>query len=158
MNQLTGESTWSLGVLVWLPIFTVIVTALGLAARWVWVRRHAPNSEFSPGEAKFVTLSTLGLALLFVLGTAAGMYPYDTEYHKWHVVHGTVTQVDKRLIADGKAMSERYVVEVAGRSFGIDDTRAATLREGDTVTLSCKREWQYAAESGWACRWLGNAR
>lgn len=157
-NPITGEYVWSLGTLIWLPVLVVIVAALVVAA--VWLHRHSWD-ELDRAPARLVKWSCVATAVIIMGVTAspAGMWPYDKEYHAWWTVHGTVTSVDKRLISDSdNGISERYVLGVAGQPFGVDDTRAATARVGDTVTLSCKREWQYAASSGWACRWQGLAR
>lgn len=62
-------------------------------------------------------------------------------------------QIDKRMVKDGSGMSERYAVTINGTVYGVDDTRASTLREGSHVQLSCIKEWQWAASDGYGCRW-----
>lgn len=92
--------------------------------------------------------------LIMGIGVAA-YYPFGSEWHSNYRVTGTVQETNKRLIADGDSMSERYVLNIDGKPFGVDDTRASLVKPGDKVTLICNKEWQYAAEAGWACRWGG---
>jgi hypothetical protein len=143
----SSSGPWSLGVLIGLPVLIVVTLLLvGFAA-----------FAFSESEVG-IAVGTL-FAAVVILGIAAsplGYYPYDSEYHQWRTVHGTVQTVSSRMIAADKAMSQRFVVQIDGQPFGIDDTRASLIKAGDTVTLRCKREWQYAADSGWACRWGGS--
>ena len=145
-TPLTGASTWNLETLIGLPIVVLLViVAIGIGLL-VW------------RDDRGLASGAFGVGLAIAAVAAFGWFPYDAQYHKIWTVHGTVTAVDKRLISDGSAMSERFVVEIAGQPFGVDDTRAATLTVGDTVTLGCTRSWVYASEDGWVCRWQGGAR
>jgi hypothetical protein len=138
---------WSLGVLIGLPIFILLLVALlgfGVVAA---IAGEAGLAAGSIGSA---------VVLAVVLLSPLGYYPYATEYHKWQPVSGTVTAVSNRLISDGdKGMNQRFVVKLQGEDlyYGCDDTRCSTIKVGDTVHLSCKREWQYASVSGYGCRW-----
>lgn len=100
---------------------------------------------------------SLGGGVLIVLATAiiAGIcyWPWDGSFHSVYRVHGTVTQVASRQISDGKGMSTRYVFVIDGQPYGVDDTRAALTRVGDTVTLKCTKEYVYQSVPGWACNW-----
>ena len=156
MNPISPSGPWTLGVWVWTPICLVLVAALIALGRAFWRARDGRNLDRVEGAV--FAIGSWALAATFVIGTAVGMYPYDSEYHQWRAVSGEVQQVSNRMISDGKAMSQRYVVVIGGQPFGIDDTRASLIKAGDTVSLSCKREWQYAAQSGWACRWNGATR
>ena len=138
-----SSGPWTLGVLIGVPVFVIILAAILIFA----------GLAFREGEdvigvgAVFASLAVVGLALW-------AFFPYSSEYHQWRPVSGTVQAVSHRLISTGdKTMSERYVVKIDGQPFGVDDTRAGLLKPGDHVDLACKKEWQYAAESGWACRW-----
>jgi hypothetical protein len=110
----------------------------------------------SEGEGGIAAGSLIfALVLVALAASPIGYYPYDSEYHQWRSVSGEVQDVSSRLIGGNKTVSQRFVVKIDGHAFGVDDTRASLLKKGDTVSLRCKREWQYAAESGWACRWGG---
>jgi hypothetical protein len=85
----------------------------------------------------------------------------SSDYHAWNVKQGTVEQMSKRLIATENGMSERVVFKIDGQPYGVDDTRATLVKVGDTVSLRCKKdyEWGIPREAhGWACRWNGVAR
>lgn len=84
-------------------------------------------------------------------------WPLAYEYHHWVPVQGKVEQVSKRLKSCGDGcVEQRYVVIVHGKPYGIDDTRAALLHEGDSVSIRCKKEYEYGVSRGahgWACKW-----
>ena len=80
----------------------------------------------------------------------------SADYHAWNVKEGKVERVAKRLIPSDKGMAERYVVTINGQPYGIDDTRAALIKAGDSVSLRCKKDFQWGIPReahGWACRW-----
>jgi len=148
----TGESSWSLGVLVGLPI-VIILCLVALAAI---VFGLAVLGRDDDGHL----LALMGVGLLVVtLGVAAlpkiGFYPYSAEYHQWREVSGKVTDIEKRLVKSGDGMQEKYVVTYeSGNEFGCLDTRCATVEPGDTLTLTCKRAWQYTGVDGYDCNFV----
>lgn len=146
-SPVAESGPWSLGTLIGLPAAAITFVALIAFAVWGFRSYY--------GDA-FIGWGAVAVAVIVPIGTAAAMWPYDSEYHQWRAVTGAVERVDSRQIADGDGMSERYVFVIDGQPFSVDDTRAATVDKGDTVSLRCKREWQYAAASGWACRWSGH--
>lgn len=142
------ETRWSLGVLIGLPVLALILVAcLAATIKGISVVRNGD------GEGWLLVGLGVGLGLFAIVVAAFGYWPYKAEYHQWRTVQGVVQDVNKRLIAEDKSMSERYVFKIDGTPYGVDDTRASLVKPGDTVRLSCKREWQYASASGWACRW-----
>lgn len=51
-------------------------------------------------------------------------------------------------------MSTRYVVVIEGQPYGVDDTRAALLKVGDSVSLLCTKEFVWGSNNnGYACNW-----
>lgn len=156
-SPIAESGPWSLGTLVGLPVAIVVAVALVAVGAWCWRKASDPAiQDLDESELRwflalpmFVTAATIAVAIVSPLG----MYPYDSEFHQWRDVTGTVERVESRQIADDNGMSERYVFVIDGQPFSVDDTRAAVANKGDTVSLRCKREWQYAAASGWACRW-----
>lgn len=84
-------------------------------------------------------------------------FTLSSDYHAWNVKEGKVDRVAKRLVSTGdKGVGERYVVTIDGQPYGIDDTRAALVRPGDTVSLRCKKDFQWGVPReahGWVCRW-----
>lgn len=144
---------WALGTLIGFPVGILITLALAFVTSKIWRAWKAEGGYNNTGEFMAFTLMALGSTVIAGLLTFAAMWPYDSEFHQWRTVSGEVDRVESRLIADGDGMSERYIVTIDGLPFAVDDTRAALLGKGDDVRLACKREWQYAAESGWGCRW-----
>lgn len=159
MMDSTGP--WALHVFVAPAIFLPLIAlcAYGLVRAMRYLRSDAPR-----GYSDYVFEAKAGawicsiLALILVGALLGTLFPFSAEYHQWRKVHGEVEQVSKRLIGTDSGMAERYVVVVGGRPYGVDDTRASLVKEGDEITLRCIREWQYQAESGYGCRWAGVAR
>lgn len=152
-QQIADSGTWSLGVLIGGPV-TVLLALIGLAAIGVGIWLKAK------GERDTWILTGGGSAwLAVVVGLAVsplGFWPFAAEYHQWREVSGTVQQIDKRLIGSGDKMEDKFVVRFTdgGLQFGCDDTRCASVREGDSLTLSCKRAWQYTGTDGYDCRFV----
>lgn len=142
---------WKLSFLIGAPV-VVLLTIVAVVVIVLFVR------------ARYADLSAKVMATLFALliwGVIAvptfflTCFPVNAEYLQWRPVSGEVTQIASRQVADGKGMSQRYVVILDGghQAYAIDDTRAATLSKGDHVDLMCTREWQWASTPGYACRW-----
>ena len=156
-QQIADSGTWSLGVLVGVPLFGLSLVALVIGGLWL-VRYDRRASDIDKGIPKVLGIGclTTAVVLTVLLASPAGYYPFSAEYHQWREVSGTVTQIDKRLIGNGKSMEDKFVVRFDGdrQQFGCDDTRCASVREGDELTLSCKRAWQYTGTDGYDCRFV----
>ena len=136
---------WKLSFLIGAPLVAIVLIASVVLI--VWLIR---NSE----DGIMFSIFTAATALIIAIPTFfMTCFPLSSEYLQWRPVEGTVQAVDKRMVRDGDGMSERYVLQINGVPYGVDDTRAATLAEGDDVSLMCTREWQWAATPGYACRW-----
>jgi hypothetical protein len=140
------------GIIVASVLWLAFVGALWLAVRW---RRTADRYDRSMAN---VCVVASVVAIVATVGiTAAALYPYDMQYHQWRSVSGTVAQVDVRMQSDGSATSQNYAVRLTdGQTYRCDDTRCSLLKPGDTVSLKCIREWQYASTSGWGCRFVSS--
>lgn len=150
----TDTASWSLGVLVALPILLVVIVCLIVGGIFAW--RYDLDGDW---ELKVVAgiawLAALVMAVLMALPT--GYYPYKAEYHQWRPISGKVAEVSKRLVGDGDhGMSEKIVVRYDGSTgaYGCEDTRCALVKVGDALDLKCKRAWQYASVSGYDCRFV----
>jgi hypothetical protein len=151
----TGESTWSLGVLLGIPILLVVLGGFVSVTIWAWRRRR--HDDYNDGELRWVGWFFLAAAIvIFLLAlTPVGYYPFKAEYHQWREVTGQVTDVEKRLVKSGDGMEEKIVVTYeGGNEFGCLDTRCSTVEPGDTLTLTCKRSWQYAGVDGYDCNFV----
>lgn len=141
---------WTLGTLIAFPLGILLALTFAVAAFYIFRTLRQEYETFERWAFSGIT----GISAVAIAGVTFGsMYPYDTEYHQWHRVAGTVDRVESRQVAAGDGMSERFVVLIEGHPFAVDDTRAALLEPGDDVVLRCKREWEYLADSGWGCRW-----
>jgi hypothetical protein len=79
---------------------------------------------------------------------------YNSDYLMYKPVAGKVDQIASRQIADGNGMSQRFVFQINGQPYGVDDTRAALVKEGDTVNLNCTKTFVWGStNNGYACNW-----
>lgn len=145
----------SIGLVIGLPIAVVIIF-LGVVFTTVAVR--VPYDSYEDRDLPkglFVGLGAVA-TLITALITAVSMYPFGGEYHHWATTSGTVATIDSRLLADGDAMTQRFVVNFTdGRQRACDDTRCASVHAGDTLTIKCKRSFQWSGTDGYDCNWVG---
>lgn len=100
-----------------------------------------------------------GIALIVItIGGLVGLYPYNMAYHSWHVKQGTVAHISSRLLSagDGGGSDQKFVVQFAGspQLYGVNDTRAATVKAGDHLRITCVRTHQWGGGvDGYDCRW-----
>lgn len=143
----TSVGTW---VAVGLGVLALILLVIGVLLIVVGIKGYDFFDAGFPG-----VVATVVAAGLFI-GIGFGMYPYDREYHSWREVTGTVEKVDSRWVGAAKSTTERVVVQFeGGEQRACDDTRCKLLEPGQTLTLTCKREWQFAGTDGWACNFVG---
>lgn len=91
-------------------------------------------------------------AVATVVCTWWGMFPWKYEYHHWVPISGVVETIDSRLVA----MEGKFVVKFEGddQQYGVLDTRAAGVRTGDQVTITCVRRWQWSGTHGYDCNFV----
>jgi len=98
--------------------------------------------------------AVIGLPMLILPLVGFMLVGFNGDYLAYHAVNGKVDAVASRMIADGKAMSTRYVFQIDGQEYGVDDTRAALVKPGDKVNLNCTKEFVWGStNNGWACNW-----
>ena len=148
-----GKIDW--GSFVGAGALALLAVALlaGAALLWRWHGTTMRGGDGDWGMSLAFTIGMVVCAIPALFGAFYVLWPFDWDYLSWHRVDGKVEQVASRQVSDGKAMSQRFVLVIDGRPYGVDDTRAALVKAGESVTLACKKEYQYAAESGWACNW-----
>lgn len=156
--MLADHGSWSLGVLFGLPVLILLTAATVALGGWLY-SKYNDEKTYDPGIFRAGAIGSWALALILVIGILFGYYPYKAEYHQWREVSGTVHKVNKRILSDGSGnMQQKYVVqyeESPGRAFGCEDTRCALVDVGDTLTMKCKRVWQYSGSDGWDCNYIG---
>lgn len=152
---MTGESTWSLGVLIGLPVIALILV-IGIVVLALAIRAWRSDDGYASEDGKIIALITSGILVFLVIGAAVGFYPYKAEYHQWETTTGRVTDVNSRFIGkDGGGSTQRFVATIEGvGERGCDDTRCATVKVGDVLTLTCKREWQFTGTDGYGCNFV----
>lgn len=95
-----------------------------------------------------------------IIVVAAGLFywpVFDSSFHKWYPVNGTVTSTSSRLLSDGDGgVNQRIVIRFAESNglFGCDDSRCTATKTGDRLNLKCKRDWQFQGTPGWACAYV----
>ena len=153
-TQGIGKVDWGtfLGAGALLLLAAAFLVGFVLAHRW---HRNTDRigSDGDWGLSLAAAIAGAILAATFAAMALWVLWPFDWDYLSWHEVDGKVDQVSSRLVPQNRGMAQRFVLVMDGRPFAVDDTRASLVKAGDRVTLACKKEYQYAAESGWACNW-----
>lgn len=146
VQEATADATWSLGVLLWLPVLLICLIVL------IVVTIAAATTEDGLVIGGMLTVL---LVLPLAGGIAFGYYPYSKQYHSYADVAGTVEVIEARLFVDA---GEKFVVRFEGspQQYGCSDTRCALVEPGDALALSCRRVFEYAAEDGYDCRFVGS--
>jgi len=152
-----GGSHWGLGVLVGYPVLLLILVALFFTARWF--RNHKWDSYDDKLGRVWVPRVCFIIAVIAVLITAIGSWPYKAEYHKWQNVDGVVTSTNSRFLASGDkngGTNQKFVVTFKGsdQQFGCNDTRCATVEKGDWLKITCMRSFQWFGTPGYDCNFV----
>lgn len=148
---MTGESI--------IALIAVPLVIVGLLVAAHLLRRKARDltDKFDRNSARGAVAICLVGVLANIVGLWWGMYPWKWEYHQWRPISGTVATVDSRLVPAGdKSMEDKFVVtfEDNPQQYGVLDTRAATLRPGDGLVITCVRRWQWSGTHGYDCNFV----
>lgn len=98
---------------------------------------------------------------LVAVGFWWGMFPWKFEYHHWVPVSGVLETVDSRLVSTGdNTMEDKFVVKFQGndQQYAVLDTRAAGLKPGDRLTITCVRQYQWVGTHGYDCNFVDMVR
>lgn len=145
----------SLGIIIGLPVvgLAFIVCAIGFFVfRW-WAKN---GDSYDHGIAVASKWGTIPVAVSVLVIAAFAYWPFKWEYHSWQKTTGTIQTISKRLVSTGdKSMEERFVVQFTdGRQRSCDDSRCSLLRPGMTLTLRCKRAYQWGSTPGYDCNYV----
>ena len=145
----TGESHWSAAFIISV-VFLVILLAICVAAFifGLYLGKHSDGRYFTIGA------SVSAVIILILYGIF--WFPFHGEYHQYQKIQGTVETVNKRLVSSGESsMEEKLVVTYdSGIQVGCLDTRCASLKAGDTLTMNCIRRYEWFSTSGYDCRFV----
>jgi hypothetical protein len=137
----------SLGFVIAIAALVIVVIGCLIAAVFAYVGR-----EYGLGW------TAIGIAVVWAMVTAVFLFPYKMEYHEWRLTEGKVATAHSRMLSGDNGPDEQFVVKfMDNRLRRCDDSRCASLKPGDYVRLWCIREWQWASEPGWRCRWGASA-
>lgn len=154
---------WTLGTLIGMPI-GVIVFIGAVVAAYASIRANKRamiahdnhkdrqwRGEYDGLGWSMVIWSCIATSVIAFVITAAGMFPYDQDFHRLRPISGTVESIDI------KEWSSQYAITFKeGATVRCDDTRCATIKVGDHINLVCTKEYVYGAVAGWGCKWGGN--
>lgn len=164
MIHIANTGRWTLGVLIGGPAAVIGLLLMLVGVAWlanIAVRGNQDSpyaGGWSPRKYGRVWVGPAALvAVLYAAGMVWAFWPFDAAYHQYREVDGTVTTIAQRLVSAGDqgGSNQKFVVTLRGSSqqFSIDDTRAALLKPGDRVTLSCIRSYDYGSVAGYDCKW-----
>ncbi len=146
--MISTDFIWAIVILV------VLLAAAALAAR-VLTRIAAVGPRDDRQMATYGRRLVGFVVVAVVIGFAVGLWPYQWEYHSFKPVAGTVAEVHSRLFAEDQGTTQSYAIRLtSGKTYRCDDTRCSAVKAGDTIALRCIREWEYAAEDGFRCRFV----
>jgi hypothetical protein len=159
LNSLTPEWTGeSIAALITVPTLIALLIFGGVAFRR---REKRAADKFDRTELRIAWIGCFALALIAQAGLWWGMYPWKAEYHQWRPVSGVVESADSRLMPAGDgSMEQKFVVSFKDnpQQYGVLDTRAAAVRPGDRLTITCVRRWQWSGAHGYDCNFVALER
>jgi hypothetical protein len=146
----------SLGIIIGLPVTAILLIAAAIT--FLYFRRYSKICH-KADRAAAIGFKWVSVAVAVIVAAIAAVtfWPWKWQYHSWQTTSGTIQTVSKRLVSTGdKTMEERYVVQFSdGRQRACDDTRCSLLHPGMTLTLRCKRAYQWGATPGYDCNYVG---
>lgn len=145
----------SLGILIGLPILSVLLAALVFI--FIGTRHWAKTADdIDRPLAVGLKWGTAAAVVVTLFVAALALWPFDWQYHSWQKTTGTIQTMSKRLVSTGdKSMEERFVVQFTdGRQRACDDSRCSLLKPGMMLTLRCKRAYQWGATPGYDCNYV----
>lgn len=149
-----GTPRWSLGVLVGGPAFVLVIAVLVTGGVWLLRRQW---DDYDRGMAHFFGWGLVGVAVIVAIFAGVGFYPYSAQYHQWTPTSGVVATTNSRFLGDGNGgTSQKFVVTFkgSGQQYGCNDTRCASVKPGDSLTITCIRSFQWFGTPGYDCNFV----
>jgi hypothetical protein len=163
-TEYTGQA---IAAMITVPILFLLLLAgsVFLFKKWRGLRaeklagEHDEYAVVTPALALTAFIVCAVSAVVAAVGLWWGMYPWKAEYHEWRPVSGVVETVDSRLTAasGNGTMEDKFVVTFEGnpQQYGVLDTRAAGVKPGDRIEITCVRRWQWSGSHGYDCNFVG---
>lgn len=154
--EYTGET---IATFIVVPIILGTTLAAAGLFFYAWRQLRTRDHEDTPWA-----LASWVLAVVIAAATVGltwwGMYPWRAEYHQWTPKAGIVDTVDSRLVPESQTVQQKFVVAFVGdpQQYGVTDTRAAGMRAGDRLTITCVRRWQWSGSDGFDCNFVALER
>ena len=154
--ELTGET---IATMIVVPLLAAVVILMGVFFFVAWRKLRDRDHDDTP-----LAMACWIICAVTVLGIGAatwwGMYPWEAEYHHWTPKSGVVDTINSRIVPGGSAVEQKFVVQFAGENqqYAVTDTRAAGLRPGDRLTITCVRRWQWSGTPGYDCNFVSMER
>lgn len=147
---------WLIGTII--SAILILASAIVGLLSWMTPRETVGRNNYSEpdNDLLWATRIISTVVLLATVGVYFGTtWPtFDMQYHTYKPVSGTVTAIGTRLLGSDKSTNQEFVVTINGQDYRCDDTRCALTKVGDTLSLRCIRDWQYAGTSGWDCNYV----
>jgi hypothetical protein len=84
--------------------------------------------------------------------------PFESKYHSYRPVSGTVTAIGTRLLGQDKSTTQEIVFTVGGQDYRCDDTRCSLVKVGDVVSMQCIGVFELHGVSGYRCNFVSDRR
>jgi hypothetical protein len=143
----------TIATMICIPVLLAVCVGAAALARVVIIY----DTDDGDADALRVVPWVFGVVVAMILAaTAWGMYPWEWQYHEWTPTGGVVATVDSRLVAGDHSTDQKFVVTFVGHTqqYGVTDTRASGIRPGDTLNITCVRQWQYSGTDGLDCNFV----
>ena len=145
----------TLATIICMSVLAIIV----IVAIIINISMHMEKDDYA-GEVTFVIV-----AIILIAGISVwwGMYPWKADYHEWREHSGIVdTAPDSRILTDtaSGSIEQKFVVKFIGddQQYGVNDTRAAGLKPGDHLTITCVHIFQWSGTHGYDCNFVSMHR
>lgn len=150
--------TFTVGTVVTILVVPVLLAVALGAAVYFWLRSRRESAAVDRTSFRWLSVGAVGAAVVVAVVSWWGMYPWRAEYHEWREVSGVVEFIDSRMLPaeGGRGVEDKFVVIFEGspQQYGVLDTRAASARPGDTLTITCVRQYQRAGTHGYDCNFV----
>lgn len=144
---------WGVGLTAFGLMFALSLVGIGV---FVYMKSTPSYMDIIPPWLSSLLWIIFGGVVAVLI--AGAWFPFDMDYHARVPVTGVVSESHSRMVSTGNGMEEKFVIkfEDSGQEFGCLDTRCATIKPGDTLSLLCTKQYDWNSTDGWDCGWGSN--